>query len=393
MKKVKVLWVSDGVTPTGFSRVSHSIIKYLDKKKYDITMLAINYFGDPHPYPFKIYPCNAIGDMYGEKRLAPLLELIEPDLIFMLNDAPIITRYLEIIKKHYADKLLPKIVTYIPVDAENHDGAWYKDFDIVTQPVFYTQFGKEVVNKCAPDLKTEVIPHGIDKETFFKIDKPRQELRKEYYQNAKDVDVDSFIVLSAQRNQPRKKLDITMEAFAIFAHDKPENVRLHMHCGVRDASLDILKMANRLGIRKRLILSSLNNGVQQIPSEKLNRLYNVTDIGVNTSLGEGWALVNIEHAVTGAPQVLAGHSALNEIYNECGILVQPAIPWTFDNVMTRGWIVRPDDFAIGLDMLYKDKELYSILSERCLLKFNSPYYDWKEISKMWDDLFTKVLND
>ena len=46
---------------------------------------------------------------------------------------------------------------------------------------------------------------------------------------------DSFIVFNGNRNQPRKRIDITMKGFARFANGKPNNVKLYLHMGVEDA--------------------------------------------------------------------------------------------------------------------------------------------------------------
>ena len=66
-KKIKLLFFGD--TPsgnTGFSTVSKNILKRLYATgKYDITVVGINYFGDPHDLPYKIYPAayNQQGDI------------------------------------------------------------------------------------------------------------------------------------------------------------------------------------------------------------------------------------------------------------------------------------------------------------------------------------------
>ncbi len=86
---VKILWVGDGVTPTGFSRVNHNIIKYLNKK-YEVHHLAINYRGDPHDYEHRIYPAavpmGTQSDVWGYSRFISLLASIRPNIIFILND-------------------------------------------------------------------------------------------------------------------------------------------------------------------------------------------------------------------------------------------------------------------------------------------------------------------
>jgi D-inositol-3-phosphate glycosyltransferase len=390
--KIKVLWFSDFVIKTGFSRVSHSIIEHLPKDKYDLSVLAVNYFGDPHPYPYKVYPARAKGEIYGVNRVNEICEVEKPDLIFLINDSWITKDYLEELKKVYKGKALPKIVTYIPVDAKDHDPEWYVNFDVVDQMVAYTDFGRDVITKAVPPLegKVAVIPHGIDNKTFYKIDAPKEELKKSLYGNRADL-VDSFIVFSGNRNQSRKRLDILLYGFELFSRDKPENVKLYMHCGIQDQHINVYKLAKRLGFAERLVITNRNNGVQQVPEERLNLIYNATDVGVNTGVGEGFGLTQIEHSITGAPQVVADHSALHELYEDCGLLIPTSYDVTLDHIMTTGRIVRPEDVAEKLEMLYCDEGLRHSLSLKGLQKFTQSKYSWSNISQQWDELFSSLL--
>jgi hypothetical protein len=88
----KILWVSDGVAPTGFAKVAHNVISRLPEE-YDVRHLAINYFGDPHNYKHKIYPAIIKGDVYGMNRLPEFIAW-NPSIIFILNDVWVIAQYL-----------------------------------------------------------------------------------------------------------------------------------------------------------------------------------------------------------------------------------------------------------------------------------------------------------
>jgi len=389
-KRIKVLFWGDGVIETGFARVLHSIAKYLPQEKFNISWLAVNYFGDPHPYHnLRIYPASLKGDIYGLKRIPDLINIEKPDVIFILNDAWVQHPMLDAIKQAYGNNPLPKIVSYIPVDAKDHDPDWYANFDIVTHPVAYTEFGKIEIIKARPDLenKIKVINHGVDLSVFHPLKDSKEQVKKTIFPNRPDFYQDSFIVLNANRNQPRKRIDITMEAFKLFAEGKPLNVKLYLHMGVQDSHINISKMASRLGLADRLIITSLRNGVQTVTTERLNLIYNATDVGINTGLGEGWGLVNMEHAVTGAPQVVADSSALQELYYDCGLTIPTTMSYTLDNIMTTGMLVKPEDTAEKLQILYEDKELYKTLSKRGAAKFSSPEYSWREIAKQWATLF------
>ncbi len=390
--KIKVLFHGDAVAPTGFSRVLHSIAEHLPQDDYDISWVGVNYYGDPHDYPYRIYPTGIGGDVYGISRLPEIIDREKPDIIFILNDAWVQDGILKAIKEIYDKRkyVLPKIVTYTPVDAIDHDSDWYKEFNIVTKAVAYTQFGKDVIDKAVGNLNPIIIPHGIDTKYFYKINKSKTEIKKELYPNKEEF-FNSFVVLSANRNQPRKRLDITMSAFALFASDKPSNVKLYMHCGIRDSHIDIIKLAKRLGIDSRLIISGNINGIQRVTIEKLNTIYNATDVGINTSVGEGFSLTQIEHAITGAPQIVPDHSALSELYKDCGLLVPTKTDIVLDRIMTTGRIVLPEDVADRLEELYQNRLLYADLSKKSIEKFSSYEYSWEYVGKLFDKVFKEVV--
>lgn len=393
-KKVKVLFISDLVTETGFSTVAHNIINNI-KEDVEVIGLGVNYFGDPHTLGIQVYPAmnRPGGNIYGLDRTIQLLNQHEFDLVFILNDAWVLSYYLDVIKQHVKKERIPPIVVYFPVDSVGHDPEWYRDFDIVTQAVTYTEFGQKVVNQAAPNLNLKVIPHGVESTDFYKIYEnrtpTRQALFGQKFEETGDYE-DMFIVLNANRNQPRKRLDITFAGFSIFARNKPENVKLYMHAGVTDASIDLIKQSRRYDIERRLIISANVHGVMRLPVERLNLIYNACDVGVNTSMGEGWGLTNIEHAVTGAVQIVPRHSACEEIFHDCGLLMETITHYTFDNSQTVGRLTTPQELARCLEVLYRNSDLRAELSEKSLRKFSQPMYQWKRIAETWKELFIEV---
>ena len=392
MNKIRVLWISDGVIPTGFSRVSHSIIKYLPKDKYEILHLAINYDGDPHPFNHKIYTAKNKGDIYGTNRIKEFSKA-GVDLIFILNDLWITTIYLEEIKNVFKENI-PPVVAYFPVDAKGYDSEWFRHFDIVKEAVVYTKFGYDVVKEEAPrTFDFKIVPHGVDTSIFYKMDKTREELKKEFFPPREDFE-DSFIVLNANRNQPRKRIDIAIKGFALFSENKPFNVKYYHHAGISDVGWDVLKLTaklKKLGMDKRLVLTSFERGVQRVTDEKLNMIYNCTDIGLNTSMGEGFGLPNVEHATTGAPQIVSGNSASLELFQDCGLIIPPIMELEFERVQTTGSLVTAEAVAEKLEIMYNSPELRKELSEKSLAKFLSDKYRWENIAKQWDEIFESVI--
>lgn len=385
----KVLMIGDGVTPTGFKTVIHNIIQGLPQEEYEVHHLAINYYGDPHEYNWKIYPAALGGDIWGFGRLR---ELVEKgfDAIFILNDIWVIDKYLIELKK--LEKELPPIIIYFPVDSTELSPDWFNNMDMVTYINVYTEFGKREVLKCSPTLKVNVIPHGVDTEKFYKIDLPKREVKKQVFPDREDF-LDSFIVLNANRNQPRKRADLTLQGFSLFAENKPENVKLYMHCGIKDVGYDIIRLSYRYKIDTRLIITSTTQGVQRIPETKLNLIYNATDVGLNTSVGEGWGLVSHEHAATGAVQIVPDHSACRELFEGTGLLIPVTMNLLNQDTLTSSGYVKPEDVAYELEKLYKDRVLLRKLSDKCYNKFSGEEYTWKYIvDNYWTPLFKEVTN-
>lgn len=395
--RINVLWISDLVTPTGFSRVAHSILGHLPKDKYAVVGLGVNYMGDPHRFTFPIYPAALGGDVYGLARVSDLVKRYRFDLIFILNDAWIVHEYLRVIKEAYGNEgKLPKIVVYFPVDAEGHSTRWYENFDIVSAAVTYTEFGKRVAEKACPAVEFKVVPHGVEHDVFQQLFKKRSKAKEVLFQNTSNKDIigeNAFIFLNANRNQPRKRLELTMEGFKLFSDGKPNNISLYMHCGNRDAKhIDVQDLAQRLGIQHRLIITGNVTGIQSVSDNKLNLIYNACDVGVNTSLGEGWGLPNMEHAITGAPQIVPDHSACSEIYKDTGILIPTHCELMLDGgAMTRGKLVSAEEVAKAMELIYTDRDLYKELANKSVEKFSSKQYQWETIADTWDLIFTGVL--
>lgn len=222
--KIKLMIHGDAVVPTGFSRVLHSIVENLPKEVYDISWLGINYYGDPHTFPYRIYPASTRGDIWGMNRIKEVLQREKPDILLILNDIWVIYKILEELKGFQG---LPKIVTYFPVDGMDYTKEWFKEFGVVDKTVVYTQFAKNVVEACgARNINISIVPHGMSTDLFYPIRRPKQEIKALVYPNI-DEFTDSFIILNANRNQPRKRIDIFLEAFKLFSENKPINIKAY----------------------------------------------------------------------------------------------------------------------------------------------------------------------
>jgi len=210
------------------------------------------------------------------------------------------------------------------------------------------------------------------------------------FPDATDLD-QRFIVLNANRNQPRKRIDTTIRGFALFARDKPAHVKLFLHMGVEDAGWNVVLLARRYGIEDRILMSSLAKTIQGVSTAQLNRVYNACDVGINTSSAEGWGLPSFEHAATRAAQIVPRHSACAELWNDAAVMLEPAFKVINEGVLTDSWLVTPEGVAEALEKLYGNREFLAEMSEKAFRKATRPEYQWGNISERWNALFQQVL--
>jgi len=386
MKKI-LFWGDSPTLGTGFGNVLKFIIKHLPQDQFEISVLGIHYDGSEHDLNCKIYTVKESAELHHKKETFNIIKSEKPDIIFLLHDIWVIDNILKFLTEYKLSKKT-KVVGYMPVDARDHDPNWYQNVKYLHKLVVYNKFGQEVVKEACPDITTEIIEHGVDNSVFFKLPYSKKELRKLMFPDFEELD-NSFIFLNAGRNQPRKTIDISMRAFAEFAKGK-SNVYLYMHCGYIDDHIDVIRLSKQLGIYDKLILTTGTPGLPNVPIGQLNMIYNFCDAGLNSGLGEGFGLPNAEQAAVGKPQIVPDHSALTELYSDCGILVPTKAKISLRHLTTTGEMILPEDMAQLMDLLYSNKELYNSLSAKSQAKFNSAQYSWKEITKQWVELFNKL---
>ena len=384
----KILYCGDCAVQTGFGRVAENILPKL-AEKHDVVAMGVNFWGDPHSMPFPIYPASVGGtDPHGSHRIAQILQIEKPDLVIAVNDIWVLNNLWA--KAQPLQKELGfKWYSYFPVDSYGFFPEVFryaKDWDGMGT---YTKFGVEEIRKAGCDVDCDIISHGIDRSTFFKVD--QAEARKEL-----GVDPDAFIVFNGNRNQPRKRIDLTIKGFVEFAKDKPD-AKLWLHMGSKDQGWDLIPLFKRVArdydynSEGKLILTSKNFDVTNcLPADKLNLVYNATDVGVNTCIGEGWGLVNFEHAATGTAQIVPDHTSCKEIF--FGIPRIPIESWSVDQNygLDRGQ-PSPDGMADILNHYYENRDDMQKVADWCEEAVHQDIFSWDTIVSAFLKIVERAL--
>jgi glycosyltransferase involved in cell wall biosynthesis len=403
-----IVVAGDGIAPTGFARVVHGILVHLTET-FDVHHIAHNFNGKPpEDVGWKVYPGGAenLDDII--KKAIEVIQRVRPCIVFLINDFPVCARMLKAFSQtdNFQDY---KVVIYSPVDGGPIHPSRLEHLDLADRIVTYTIFGKKEMekafslrnkdNKNITTPRIDIIPPGVDTEKFFPVqgdihrrleDRDKERCKEELFRGWKEL-VKPFIVLNANRNQPRKRIDLTIQGFALFARDKPENVKLYLHMGVKDLGWDIIQLVQRYDIEKRLILSTTKMHMTNLPYHRLNLVYNLCDVGVNTCFGEGWGLVHFEHAATGAVQVVPNHSAFTELWHEAGILMEPGLSLHELHSLQEEKYILPETLAQALETLYRDRDYLKEMSMASYKNATKPEYSWSHIAAQWAGIFKELL--
>jgi D-inositol-3-phosphate glycosyltransferase len=391
-KKAKLLWCGDIVAMTGFSRVTENVISRL-KDDFEIVVLGNNWWGDPTPLQeeYKMYPSSNRHQTapFGEQRIREIVEREQPDVVFTINDMWIINeQYRQIQDLHKQGKF--KFVGYAPMDSYGWIGCLDEtanDWDAI---ISYTEFGAHEFVRGGIYKPIAVIPHGVTPGQFYPMD--RNECRRKL-----GLKEDIFIVFNGNRNQFRKRQDITIKAFAKFAVNKPE-AQLYLHMGLKDQGWDLMgvfaREMSKVGLdpNGRIIMTTQSDGPPNVSVEMLNTIYNACDVGVNTCKGEGWGLVNFEHAACGVPQVVPDHTSCKEIFEGYGELIRCDHVDVDTNYAREMPCPSSDHLAEILEDLYHDRTYREHVGERCRERVMDTQFSWDTVASQFGGIFEEVLS-
>ena len=268
-------------------------------KKIDLSEDSGNRSGVSDASVF-LYPQNGYGD---SMLIRQMLKIEKPDAIFFFTDP----RYWE-----WLFQIENEIRTKIPMiylniwdnyPAPIYNRPYYESCDTLLAISKQTKNINEIVlGDKAKDKIIEYVPHGINEEQFFPIEKdhekyPALETAKKQLFGDKEYDRVFFF---NSRNIRRKNVTALIAAYSLFKNNLPEDkkdkVALILHTQpIDEHGTDLFAVRNLfLGEDESVKFS---NG--KLSVEAMNYLYNIADITVLPSNAEGWGLALTESMMAG----------------------------------------------------------------------------------------------
>jgi glycosyltransferase involved in cell wall biosynthesis len=385
-KKRTLLWNGDAGVSTGFANVTHQVLAGL-QGRWNTPVLGINYGGDPHPYPYKMFPCLPGGDSWGLGRLQNLIHTQRPDVVVLQNDPWNIAEYI-----HEFAHQVP-LVAYMPVDGLNVQGSLLNGLALA---IFYTEFGRREAIAGGYTGPSAVVPLGIDLDTWSRGDRDtsRHETRLSAH-----IPEGSFLVGNVNRNQPRKRIDLTIQYFAKWIATRDvDDAYLVLHMApTGDQGWDIEQLMTfwlkHYGVRgRRLIVTSRNLIVGVgLPTTLMRSIYRGLDVQLSTTQGEGWGLTTMEGMACGTPQVVPDWSALGEWATAAERIRCSGTSATVRDVNIIGGVPDEAETIDALDRLYADPQRRAEMRDAGVALVQQPQYRPAAISDAFDRLLTDVV--
>lgn len=402
----RLLIVSDGGVPTGFARVNENLVRRL-QGRWDIAVLGINYQGDPHDWPCRLYPAIIGGDPFGYGRFQKIVEMEEPHVVLIHSDPWIVMKFLEI-RRIMGDKC-PPVAAYMPVDAPGMQAKTAETLNKLDLAVWYTEFGRQESQGAGFVGSDLVIPLGVNLDLYQPMD--RRKAREVTFARWTDPVVDrygnvttpakiaewicppeAYIVGNVNRNHIRKRLDLSIRYFAewVKQYDR-RDAYLYLHCAVRDSGWNLQHLAKYYGLGPRVLLTDISPRYG-IAEADMRAVYGGMDVQISTTLGEGFGLPTLEAAACGIPQIVPEYSALAEWARGAVrfVPVTSTLSHTGYDSNCVGGVADERAFVEALEEMYQDTQLRAELGEAGRALARQRRFQWDVIADQFDAALASI---
>lgn len=384
--KPNLLWVGDAVCSSGFARATHHTLDVL-KETFSVHVLGLNSQGTPHDYPYDIWPCYPGGDLFGRGRMQELIGRIQPDLIVIQNDPWNFPGYL----KHTAE--VP-VVGAVAVDGMNCQGHLMNRLALA---VFWTKFGEREARKGGYTGQSAVVPLGVDLELYKPMDRVEARVRCGLPHDLRD----KFIIGNVNRNQPRKRMDLTVSIFCEWISTRGiDDAYLYLHVApTGEDAYDVGQLMSYYGYKGKdlRLLTAEPEIFVGLPEYKVAWTYSMFDAMLTTTQGEGWGLTTMEGMACGIPQIVPDWAALGEwataaMRVPCSeIAVTPTSQKSPIKLNVIGGVIDRRSTLDALDQIYADRKLRQQMSEDGLALVQQPQYRWPNVGAAFRDAIVNAM--
>jgi len=325
---MRFLFVSTHVDQTtGYSKVAYNMLRQLGSLSPKVKTFHFGFQRHPNRPGHRKVPEGVIAydaaanedpkeEGFGFNKIKEYVETVSPDVVMIYNDPLIICKFFEALKLDKDSKPPYKIWLYVDQVYHGINQGLIDGMNLHADRIYCFTDSWATAYAQYPVKDRSVVPqvleHAVDPTMFTNM--PRGE-RVSLRTNFK-VPSDAVVYLNMNRNSQRKRLDLTIMGFVrILKRGTVPNAHLLIVTNVNPQSgsyYDVQRIFTDSLAKDGLVAEEFTKRLLIVDTappnvlndESINQIYNMSDIGVNTSDGEGYGLCQLEHLYTGAPQVV-----------------------------------------------------------------------------------------
>jgi glycosyltransferase involved in cell wall biosynthesis len=248
-----------------------------------------------------LYPIDGYGNA---TVLRQILTRENPDAIMLITDPRYFTWLFNI--ENEIRKNIP--IAYLNIwddyPAPMYNQPYYEACDLLMGISKQTvNINKIVLGDKGKNKIFKYIPHGLNEDLYFPIDKTDKEFQS-FKKNILKGKDSKFTVFFNSRNIRRKQIPDAMLAFRIFLDSLPEQeaqqCRMILHTEIiSDHGTDL--EAVRECFFEEKYQDAIIFSTQKLSQQQLNYLYNIADVQILLTSNEGWGLTLTEAMLSGTP--------------------------------------------------------------------------------------------
>lgn len=327
----------------GYSKVVYEICKTMAKRKKDGSCtykagIDFNVFGfqamwrhvghrQDVPKDMTIYDALAGEEPrqqgFGFAQAKEYVTKFQPDVCIVFNDMVVLSNILNEIRQA-PNRPDFKIIAYIDQVylCQRRDLMEFVN-QTADAAILFTPEWRECAKWQGITIPAHVLVHGFNPATYFPVPK---NLARRFF----SLPESDFLVLNLNRNQPRKRWDTCLQAFADVVARRPDAPIKFVIGTDTLGAWNLVELYQRelkkrgVNVEKGMERLVVPGHPQMLTDEETNILYNVADVGINTCDGEGFGLCNFEQAAIGIPQIVPRIGGFLHFFDdETATLVDP----------------------------------------------------------------------
>jgi len=390
---------------TGYAKVAHNMLKQLGTLTPKVKVFHFGFQRHPNKTSLRkvadgVVQYDAVANEdpkeegFGFNKIHEYLEMVGPDVVMIYNDPLIIYKFIEAMK-HERGKTPYKLWIYID---QVYDGIAQPLIQTINEHAdriyCFTDIWKEKYLNYAPFPDVRVLEHAVDPTMFTNMPNDN---RKGVRANM-NIPENAVVMLNANRNSQRKRLDLTISGFVRLIAKKPSAPYYMVfatnmtpqsggYYDIQRIFIEELRIQNLTlqDYASRLLLID-TSPPNIVGDDGINSLYNIADIGINTSDGEGFGLCQLEHLYTGAPQIVTDVGSYRSFLDEkTSTFIPPTDRTYFSGSMPLGFHM--PTFS-GESVAHAMENMIDNLSE---YKKNVSAYKFKSWATVCDNWLEDVL--